>query len=613
MKLNIYKQFVFTGIIALVCFVSGCRLSKDAPAKSEYYVVGNIWPSYYDDPINREIWPEGLGEWEIVKKATPRFEGHYQPKVPLWGYEQCNDPKVMERWIDVALKHGINVFMYDWYWYNEGPFLESALNDGFLKAKNNEKMYFYVMWANHDMPMKTLNRFKYANSDVTWSATVDWKNWQIIVDRMIKQYFHKPNYLKIDGKPVFSIYFLLQFLENFGDEEGCRKALVYFNEEAKKAGFPGVHFQLSGGGYYDKSAELVESLGFNSMAMLTMGGLYGSNGRVQDYLEYGNNAVAVREQYDRALNIPFFPCVSIGYDDTPRFPEQQPVRDNLTPEAFAIFLAKAKKYLDDRPNQPKLIMLNAWNEWAEGCYLLPDEKYGFGYLEAVRDVMNGKYDSKTQVTGKAVYLNEVRLELQKEWPENRTVNLVFHGHSVPSGYFVTPDVRTLQSYPYLTLQTLKEYFPYAVVNTITTAIGGENAEQGCARFGEVLAHRPDVVFIDYALNDVGSIGLERARNAWETMIREALDRRVKVVLMTPTPDLRVDILNPDAPLEKHAAQIRELAAKYETGLVDSYATFKQLKQGGADLNTYMSQDAHPNEKGHRVVCELIAQWFVSDI
>ena len=217
---------------------------------------------------------------------------------------------------------------------------------------------------------------------------------------------------------------------------------------------------------------------------------------------------------------------------------------------------------------------------------------------------------KAQVADKAVYLSDIKQELQKEWPKNRTVNLVFHGHSVPSGYFDTPNVRTLQSYPYLTLQTLKENYPYAVVNTITTAIGGEDAEQGNARFGEeVLTHRPDVVFIDYALNDAGRIGLERARNAWETMIREALDKQVKVVLMTPTPDLRVDILNPDTPLGKHAAQIRELAAKYKIGLVDSYATFKQLKQDGADLTAYMSQDAHPNEKGHRVVCDLIAQWF----
>ena len=218
---------------------------------------------------------------------------------------------------------------------------------------------------------------------------------------------------------------------------------------------------------------------------------------------------------------------------------------------------------------------------------------------------------KAQTADATDYLSAIRQELQKTWPENRTINLVFHGHSVPSGYFDTPNVRTLQSYPYLTLQTVKEYYPYAVVNTITTAIGGENSEQGCARFtGEVLVHRPDVVFIDYALNDRG-MGLERARKAWETMIQEAFEQHVKVVLMTPTPDLTEDILNPETSLEKHALQIRELAAKYQTGLVDSYAAFKQIKKKGEDLNLYMSQFNHPNEKGHRIVCELIVKWLLN--
>lgn len=74
--------------------------SKGIP---EYYVAAYIWPSCHDDPMGREVlWPEGTGEWEIIKKGNPRFEGHYQPKVPLWGYELDNDPKVMEKWIDAA-------------------------------------------------------------------------------------------------------------------------------------------------------------------------------------------------------------------------------------------------------------------------------------------------------------------------------------------------------------------------------------------------------------------------------------------------------------------------------------------------------------------------------
>ena len=75
------------------------------------------------------------------------------------------------------------------------------------------------------------------------------------------------------------------------------------------------------------------------------------------------------------------------------------------------------------------------------------------------------------------YLQNLRTELQKKWPDNRTVNLVFHGHSVPSGYANTPNVKTLQAYPHQVLEAVKEIYPYAVVNSITTSIGGENAEQ----------------------------------------------------------------------------------------------------------------------------------------
>lgn len=85
--------------------------------KNEYYVAAYIWPScHHDERFGDMLWPEGTGEWEIIKKGNPRFEGHYQPKQPLWGYEPDDDPKVMEKWIDAATAHGVNVFIFDWYW-----------------------------------------------------------------------------------------------------------------------------------------------------------------------------------------------------------------------------------------------------------------------------------------------------------------------------------------------------------------------------------------------------------------------------------------------------------------------------------------------------------------
>ncbi|MDR3095264.1 MAG: SGNH/GDSL hydrolase family protein [Bacteroidales bacterium] len=213
--------------------------------------------------------------------------------------------------------------------------------------------------------------------------------------------------------------------------------------------------------------------------------------------------------------------------------------------------------------------------------------------------------SLTAQTAGTSYLDDVKLLMTQQWQGNRTVNFVFHGHSVPSGYFVTPDVRTLQAYPHQVLEKLKRHYPYAVINCIVTAIGGENSEQGCQRFvNEVLTHRPDVLFIDYALNDRG-IGLEKAKKAWKTMIETALAKGIKVILLTPTPDKSVNILDSTTSLAQHAEQIRDLSRQYRTGLVDSYETFRQLAAAGVDIENYMSQINHPNEKGHQVVSDLI--------
>ncbi|MDR1454877.1 MAG: glycoside hydrolase family 99-like domain-containing protein [Tannerella sp.] len=394
------RMFIVAAIIFSCASVAQSQQEKQYAKNSKYYVAAYIWPSCHDDPLAHEkLWPEGIGEWEVIKKGNPRFDGHYQPRQPLWGYGLDNDPKVVEKWIDAATDHGVNVFVYDWYWYEEGPFLESALNDGFLKAKNNGKMQFYIMWANHDVKYNYWNVHRYKdNTDILWDARVDWKNYKIIVDRIINQYFKRSNYFKINGEPVFSIFSVGKLLESFGGSvEETRKVLDYFRDEVKKAGFPGLHIQWNQGGGSLMSQEAakqfsdrVDAMGFNSVAMYNMGGTR------EDYVVYGTNSIKIRTQMDSILNIPLFPCVSIGWDDTPRFPAKgmkDVVHYHNTPQSFAALLSIAKQYADSHPEQPPLITINAWNEWVEGSYLLPDMLNGFGYLEAVKSVfIDGKYD-----------------------------------------------------------------------------------------------------------------------------------------------------------------------------------------------------------------------------
>jgi len=214
-----------------------------------------------------------------------------------------------------------------------------------------------------------------------------------------------------------------------------------------------------------------------------------------------------------------------------------------------------------------------------------------------------------EIASKANYLEKIRAEMLVEWPKNRTINLVFHGHSVPAGYFKTPVVNTLASYPYLVLKDLKSAYPMTVVNVINTSIGGENSESGLKRFeADVLTHKPDVLFIDYALNDRG-MGLERAKIAWEKMIRLALEKNIKVILLTPSPDQRVDIKDDLSILDQHANQIKELAKSFQIGLIDTYALYKNKVKSGSNLVDYMSQVNHPNEKGHQMITDDIMGYF----
>jgi len=216
---------------------------------------------------------------------------------------------------------------------------------------------------------------------------------------------------------------------------------------------------------------------------------------------------------------------------------------------------------------------------------------------------------ESKIPDPATYLRDLKTELQKEWPKNKTINIVFHGHSVPSGYFKTPQVNTLSAYPNLVLKKLKELYPFAVVNVIVSAIGGENSVKGAERFErEVIIHRPDLILIDYGLNDRGP-GLEKAYAAWNEMVRQAKDLGIKVILLTPSPDQRVDYADQENELKKHAGQIRNIAAENQVGLADSYQAFGFLYKDKEQLSKYMAQVNHPNELGHDLIANEIMNWL----
>ena len=362
----------------------------------KYDVAAYIWPAYTgDEKRTRIFWPEGMGEWQSVRSAQAKYPGHQWPRKPLWGYVNEADPFVMEMEIEAAVSHGVNVFIYDWYWYDRRPFLENCLNDGFLKARNNQKMRFYLMWANHDALMLWDKRNSHDGETVVWDGGVDEAEFKRAMGRVIEKYFHLPNYYTIDGKPVFMIYDVPKLVKGLGGVENTKKALSWFKEECVRQGLPGLHLQftvwsdkasnISGvDGGKNTPAERFCDLGFDSTSHYQF--VHFTNVD-RNYEEVIPDVKKEWDALEKKMTIPYFPHVSVGWDNNPRFINFKPrVMKNCTPENIEKALRMAKEYVDTHPEQPPLVTINSWNEWTETSYLQPDDLYGYGYLEAIKRV-----------------------------------------------------------------------------------------------------------------------------------------------------------------------------------------------------------------------------------
>ena len=365
-----------------------------------YDVAAYVYPAYSGDDLRARIfWPDGIGEWQTVKNAMPKFEGHQWPRKPLWGYVNEADPYVMEMEINAAADHGINVFIYDWYWYDRMPFLESCLNDGYLKAKNNDRVQFYLMWAIHDVPYLWDIRNSHIENTVLWKGAVDRKEFEVIANRLIEKYFSHPSYYKIDGKPVFMVYGFARLLAGLGGAAQTREAFDWFRERCVKEGLGGLHLQIdmlyewgfdfSGldGDSSVKASEIHNLIKQTAPDSITHYHFCHYADMNRDYSDILADAIKEWERLDQAYDIPFFPHVSLGWDNNPRFKDLKPsIIKNNTPENVKKAFQATKHYIDTHPDQPPLITINSWNEWTEASYLQPDDLHGYGYLEALKQV-----------------------------------------------------------------------------------------------------------------------------------------------------------------------------------------------------------------------------------
>ena len=394
---------------ALICLMrESWKLSydkEDFKMKKDIFAI--YFPSWHPDAHYEAWYGKGFSEWELIKSTKPLFDGHVQPKKPTWGYFDESDPEMMRKQIDLAADNGITGFLFDWYWYNGERFLEKPLDEAFMNAPNRNRLKFALMWANHEWGMwpalddanhLAMNGNENQSSRVFLHVNHSEEDLRNVIRFCCETYFQCENYWKIDGKPVYSFYNSNKLFESVPAKDVRR----IVDEEAKKYGFPGLYVLINVGCCNDNQyfcgwgrVPGVKEAGFDAVFAYNIVAPDNYHDLPHELPIYDYDGMAKSQEYCWGKieegGLPHFPSVTVGLDVAPRwnrsikFPMDYvnlgycPICVENTPEKIGKILKKALE--KDAP----AVIINAWNEWSEGMALLPDEKYGTGYLDAIRE------------------------------------------------------------------------------------------------------------------------------------------------------------------------------------------------------------------------------------
>lgn len=388
----------------------------------KYTVQAWYFPNWHQTKQNDKWHGEGWTEWEVLKCARPKYEGHAQPKIPLWGYEDESDPNVFAKKIRAATEHGIDGFIFDFYWYKgSGAYRRDALDKGFLGAPNNTDMEFSVMWCNH-APVFTHPEPFYAKTRELESGAIDEELFKEVTDYCIENYFCKPNYRRIDGKCYFGIWNMAQLVNDLGSLEKAGEMIQAFKKRAADAGYP-VHLACRNilAPYFGTtrstqplipsippSAELckkaADTLGIDSFFVYAWRLFESEQWPRLDYAKCREVNVKLYHEWAEFSPLPIDITVSTGWDASPRTVQSDMyqksrggnfglILDGNTPEELEKSFQVAKDFAESDKFTGNTITIYAWNEWTEGGVMEPDEQYGYGYLEACKRVF-GKNNKK---------------------------------------------------------------------------------------------------------------------------------------------------------------------------------------------------------------------------
>jgi glycosyltransferase involved in cell wall biosynthesis len=332
-------------------------------------------PQFHPIPENDEWWGEGFTEWTNVAKAQPLFDGHYQPHVPAdLGFYDLRLPEARQAQAQLAREYGIGGFCYYHYWFGGTRLLGRPFDE--MLASGEPDFPFCLCWANEPWSRRWHGRDEDVLQPQTYSAKDDREHIHWLLPALAD-----PRAVAIDGRPVFIVYQARDLPEPARTVETWRR-------ESAKAGLPDPYLMTVETGW-DEAWDAT-AVGFDAKVMFRP--QFTTLREAPRVRIDGEDELEVRD-YQAAwplfarpevVDYPHFETVCPQWDNSPRTGSRAVVLHNSTPEAYENWLLEVLKRTVERPQAERLVFINAWNEWGEGCHLEPDVRSGHGYLEATR-------------------------------------------------------------------------------------------------------------------------------------------------------------------------------------------------------------------------------------
>jgi lipopolysaccharide biosynthesis protein len=342
-------------------------------------------PQFHPFPENNRWWGNGFTEWTNVGKARPLFKGHYQPHCPIhFGYYDLRVPEVMVEQACIARQYGISGFAYHFYWFDGRTIMELPLRG--MLANDAVAMPFFLNWANENWT----RRWDGKDNEVLIAQKYSLEDGRAMM-RHVAEYMRDPRYIRVAGRPVFSVY-------RPGRIPDLSRMVEVWRDEARKQGVGDLHLlgvQIHESDDY-REAGFDASLEFAPHGVMPgrdLSDIYGQRRDVFQGSIHSYEAMIQLSLEQQDSGLPRYRCVTLGWDNTARVPARAAIFDGFTIDSYRRWLSelcdRARNETWRKPDE-RFVFINAWNEWAEGTHLEPDQRYGFAYLEATRQAVLGK-------------------------------------------------------------------------------------------------------------------------------------------------------------------------------------------------------------------------------